>query len=100
MKHTADNSLLNALEELVALSVENQIKLEALEQVWLKTNPMIHELYIGEVETITKEKAAKLNVALTKALKERLKERKKLKPVNVKPSASGHFKIPNSKWID
>ena len=75
MKSTADNALLNALEEIVALSVENQIKLEALEQVWVKTNPLVHELYLGEIETISKQKGAKLNFALTKALKEMLKGR-------------------------
>ena len=70
MKSINDHALLIALEKIVALSVENQIKLEALEQVWLKTNPMVHELYIGEVETISRQKAAKLKLSLTKALKE------------------------------
>jgi len=49
-KSINDHALLTALEKIVALSVENQIKVEALEQVWVKTNPMVHELYIGEVE--------------------------------------------------
>jgi len=69
-KSINDHALLTALEKIVALSVENQIKVEALEQVWVKTNPMVHELYIGEVEMISRQKAAKLKLALTKALKE------------------------------
>ena len=64
-KNTADKSLLNTIGELIALSVENQIKLEALEQVWVKTNPMVHELYLEEVETLSKQKAVRLNLALT-----------------------------------
>jgi len=69
-KSINDHALLTALEKIVALSVENQIKVEALEQVWVKTNPMVHELCIGEVEMISRQKAAKLKLALTKALKE------------------------------
>ena len=55
----------NALGEIIALSVDNQIKLEALEQVLVETNPMVHELYIGLIETLRKQKAVQLNRALT-----------------------------------
>ncbi len=53
----------NDLGQIIALSVENQIKLEALEQVLVKTNPMVHELYLGQIETLSKQKAVKLNLA-------------------------------------
>ena len=74
-KSMADKPLINALEEIIALEVENQIKLEAWEQVFERTNPLVHELYRGQVETLSKQKKAKLQLALTAALKEKLKKR-------------------------
>jgi hypothetical protein len=65
MKSKVGKAQRNALEQIIALSVENQIKLEALEQVLVKTNPMVHELYLGQIETLSKQKAVKLNLALT-----------------------------------
>lgn len=44
MKGTAGTGLINALAEIIALSVENQIRLDALDQVFEKTNPTVHEL--------------------------------------------------------
>jgi len=74
-KSMADKPLINALEEIIALEVENQIKFEAWEQVFEKTNPLVRELYRGQVETLSKQKKAKLQLALTAALKEKLKKR-------------------------
>ena len=65
MKSSAGKAQRNVLRELIALSVDNQIKLQALEQVLVKTNPMVHELYLGQIETLRKQKAVKLNRALT-----------------------------------
>jgi hypothetical protein len=65
MKSTAGKAQRNVLGEIIALSVENEIKLEALEQVLVKTNPLVHELYLGQIDTIRKQKAAKLNLAIT-----------------------------------
>ena len=64
-KSTAAKTRMDGLGEIIALSVENRIKIEALEQVLVKTNPMMHELYLGEVETIGKQKRMKLNLAFT-----------------------------------
>lgn len=65
MKSTDRKGQRNVLGEIIALSVENQIKLEALEQVLVKTNPVVHELYLGQIETLRKQKAVKLTLALT-----------------------------------
>jgi len=73
-KSTAGKRLMDELEEIIALSVENRIKIEALEQVLVKTNPMVHELYLGEVETIGEQKRMKLTLALTERLKTKLSE--------------------------
>jgi len=74
-KNASNRALMNALEEIIGLEVQSQIKLEAWEQVFENTNPMVHELYRGEVETLSKQKTAKLKLALTAALKETLMER-------------------------
>ena len=64
-KSTAAKRRMDGLGEIIALSVENRIKIEALEQVLVKTNPMVHELYLGQIETLSKQKAVKLNLAFT-----------------------------------
>jgi len=74
-KNASNRALMNALEEIIGLEVQSQIKLEAWEQVFENTNPLVHELYRGEVETLSKQKTAKLKLALTAALKETLMER-------------------------
>jgi len=74
MKTTAQETLMNALQEIIALSVENQIKIEALERIIKETNPLLHELYLGEIETLTEQSAAQRNLALTEAISEKLSE--------------------------
>jgi len=64
MKSPAGKAQRNVLRELIALSVDNQIRIEAMEQVLVKTNPMVHELYLGLMETLRKQKAVKLNRGL------------------------------------
>ena len=68
---TADG-FLNALDEIVAFAVESRIRLEALENVFDETNPMLHELYIGEIENLRKEKSRQMTEALLADLKSRL----------------------------
>jgi len=77
-KSTAAKRRMDGLGEIIALSVENRIKIEALEQVLVKTNPMMHELYLGEVETIGEQKRMKLTLALTERLRAMLSESRTL----------------------
>jgi len=74
MKSTSGAGLINALAEIIALSVDNQIKLDALEQVFEKTNPTVHELYLAEIKMLREQKAIKLNRVHTATLKEKLRE--------------------------
>jgi len=74
MKTTAQETLMNALREIIVLSVENQIKLDALERIIKETNPLLHELYRGEIETLTEQSAAKRNLALTETVRAKLRE--------------------------
>jgi len=74
MKTNAQEALMDALHEIIALSVENQIKLDALERIIRETNPLLHELYRGEIEALTEQSAAKRNIALTDAVRAKLRE--------------------------
>ena len=55
--------------------MENQIKLDALEQVFEKTNPAVHELYLAEIKMLRDQKAITLNHTFAATLKEKLRER-------------------------
>jgi hypothetical protein len=68
---TADG-FLNALDEIVTFAVESRIRLEALENVFDETNPMLHELYIGEIENLRKAKSRQMTEALLAKLKAQL----------------------------
>jgi len=74
MKSTSGTGLINALAEIIALSVENQIKLDALEQVFEKTNPTVHELYLAEIKMLREQRAGRLNLALINNLKKKVRE--------------------------
>ena len=63
---------MDTLKEVIDLLIENRIKLDALEQVFKETNPLVHELYLGEIEKLRERKARKLNQALTASLKAKL----------------------------
>jgi hypothetical protein len=56
-------------EEIIELAVENRIRLEALEKVFAETNPLLHELYIGEIENLRKEKSKQMTETLLAGLK-------------------------------
>ena len=55
-KSASNKPLRGDLQEVVDRLAEHQIKLEALEQVLVKTNPLVHELYLGQLEVLSKER--------------------------------------------
>jgi hypothetical protein len=55
----------NTLSRVVDLLVEYRIKVDALERVLKETNPLVHELYLGTVETLRAHKAAEVNQVLS-----------------------------------
>ena len=59
----------NVLGEVVDLLVDNQIKFDALENVLREINPLLHERYLGEIESVKERKASELKQALTASLK-------------------------------
>jgi hypothetical protein len=54
--------------------VEYKIKLDALEHVLMKTNPLIHEFYLGTIDNLRAQKAGELKKVLTARLKSKLSE--------------------------
>jgi len=57
--------LSNALIKVVDLLVESEIRIDAMEQVLVKTNPVAYELYLGTIENLRAQKAAELKKVLT-----------------------------------
>jgi hypothetical protein len=67
-------TLSNALIKVVDLLVESEIRIDAMEQILVKTNPVAYELYLGTIEDLRGQKAAKLKRVLTVRLKSKLSE--------------------------
>jgi len=68
MSKAAGQPSTKAFSRVVDLLVEHRIKLEALEHVLKETNPVAHELYLGEIENLRAQKAAEVNQVLTQTL--------------------------------
>jgi|tagenome__1003787_1003787.scaffolds.fasta_scaffold19757402_2 hypothetical protein len=68
MKTIHGDTFMSSLEKIITLLVETQIKVEAFEQVLEETNPLIHQVYLGELQKLTEEKAVELTLALTETL--------------------------------
>jgi hypothetical protein len=66
--------LSNALIKVVDLLAESEIRIDAMEQVLVKTNPVAYELYLGTIENLRAQKAAELKKVLTVSLKSKLTE--------------------------
>jgi len=66
--------LSNALIKVVDLLVESEIRIDAMEQILVKTNPVAYELYLGTIENLQAHKAAEVKKVLTVMLKSKLCE--------------------------
>jgi hypothetical protein len=60
MSKAAGQPLPNVLIKVVDLLVESRIRIEAIEQVLVKTNPVAYDLYLGTIENLRLQKAAEL----------------------------------------
>jgi hypothetical protein len=63
------------LGRVVELLVESHIRIEAMEQILVKTNPVAYELYLGMIENLEAQKTAEVNRVLTQTLKSKPTER-------------------------
>ena len=60
MSKIAGQSLPNALIRVVDLLVESRIRIDAMEQILVKTNPVAYELYLGAIENLQAQKTAEV----------------------------------------
>ncbi len=74
MSKAAGQPLLNAFSKVVDLLVESRIRIDAMEQILVKTNSVAYELYLGTIENLRAQKAAELKTILTVRLKSKLSE--------------------------
>ena len=74
MSKAAGRPLPNALVDVVDLLVESRIRIDAMEQILVKTNPVAYDLYLGTIENLRAKKAAEVKRLLTVSLKSRLSE--------------------------
>jgi len=70
----AGQPLPNALRKVVDLLVESRIRIDAMEQVLVKTNPVAYELYLGTIGNLRAQKAAELKKVLNATLKSKVSE--------------------------
>jgi hypothetical protein len=68
MSKTAGQPSPNALIKVVDLLVENRIRIDAMEQILVKTNSVAYELYLGTIENLRAQKAAEVHRVLSQAL--------------------------------
>jgi hypothetical protein len=60
MSKAAGQPLPNVLIKVVDLLVESRIRIDAMEQVLAKTNPVAYDLYLGTIENLRLQRAAEL----------------------------------------
>ena len=69
MSKAAGQPPTNTLSRVVDLLVEQRIRIDAMEQILVKTNPVAYELYLGTIENLQAQKAAEVKKVLTVRLK-------------------------------
>ena len=60
MSKVAGQPSTNTLNRVVKLLIESRIRIDAMEQVLVKTNPVAYELYLGMIENLQAQKAAEV----------------------------------------
>jgi len=74
MSKVAGQPLPNALSRVIDLLVESRIRIDAMEQILVKTNPVAYDLYLGTIENLRAQKAAEVKRVLTVRPKSKLSE--------------------------
>ena len=74
MSKAAGQPLPNALSKVVDLLIESRIRIDAMEQILVKTNSVAYALYLGMIEDLRTQKAPELKTLLTARLKSKLSE--------------------------
>ena len=71
----AGQPLPNGLIRVVDLLVESRIRIDAMEQLLVKTNSVAYPLYLGMIENLQRQKTAEVNRVLTQTRKSKHTER-------------------------
>jgi len=74
MSKAAGQPLPNTLIKVVDLLIESRIRIDAMEQILVKTNSVAYELYLGMIENLQAQKTAEVKKILTVRLKSKLRE--------------------------
>jgi len=74
MSKAAGQPLPNALIKVVDLLVESVIRIDAMEQILVKTNPVAYDLYLGTIENLRVQKEAEVKKVLAGRVKSKLSE--------------------------
>ena len=64
----------STLRNVVDLLVESRIRIDAMEQMLVKTNSVAYPLYLAMIENLQHQKTAEVNRVLTQTLKSKLNE--------------------------
>jgi hypothetical protein len=68
MSKSAGQPSMNTLNRVVDLLVESRIRIDAMEQILVKTNPVAYELYLRTIENLRPQKSAEVNKVLMQTL--------------------------------
>ena len=69
MSKAAGQPSTNTLRRVVDLLVESRIRIDAMEQIVVKSNPVAYELYLSTIENLQASKTAEVNRVLAQTLK-------------------------------
>lgn len=75
MGKAAGQTLPNSLVNVVDLLVENRIRIDAMEQLLVKTNSIAYDLYLRMIENLQAQKEIEVNRVLRQTVKSKGGER-------------------------
>ena len=68
MSKAAPQPLPHALIKVVDLLIESRIRIDAMEQILVKTNQVAYDLYLGTIKNLQRQKEAEVNRVFTQTL--------------------------------
>jgi hypothetical protein len=86
----AGEASMDALINVVDLLVESRFRIDAMEQILVKTNPVAYELYLDTIENLRAPKTEEVNRVLAKKLKSKLTSEVENRNISRRRTASGN----------
>jgi hypothetical protein len=75
MSKAAGQPFPNVLIKVVDLLVESRIRIDAMEQILVKTNPVAYDLYLGMIENLQRQKEAEVTRVFAQTVQSKPTER-------------------------